>query len=228
MLAFNGASIEAAAQALVRTCDLSADCVERLRALEIATERYPAGAVIGPTEEPPHLTWILDGWACEARDLTHGRRQIFSFVVPGEVVRPPDAGWGRTLRALTVVECVQANELLARTGACDDLLAALMRSTALAGARRYEHLSRLAGRHAASRMASLLIELHDRLDVMGLVEGGAFALPLRHEDFADALGLSAAHVTRCMGVLRERGLLNLQFKRVSGFDRAGLEKVCAS
>jgi CRP-like cAMP-binding protein len=231
MLAFNrasSASMRAAASALARTCEIEPSWVQGFAEVELAGQRYAAGDLIGPPQDPPPLVWILDGWACEARELTHERRQIFSFALPGEVVRPPSPGSGRTLRALTVVECVPASELLARIAGDQDLVGAVSRSADLADARRYEHLVRLAGRSATARMASLLIELHDRLEAAGLAENGAFALPLRHEEFADALGLSAAHVTRCLGVLRDQSLLNLQFRRVTGFDRAGLETVCAA
>jgi CRP-like cAMP-binding protein len=169
---------------------------------------------------------VLDGWACESRDLADGRRQIFSFAVPGDVVRPPDPETARTLRALTAFECVEVGELLAQSTEPEPLLRAVHDAAALANARKYEHLSRLAWRSAVSRMASLLIELHDRLEAVGLVRSAEFALPVRHEDLADALGLSPAHVTRCLGTLRDQGLLTFQFRRVSGFDRDGLTRFC--
>jgi hypothetical protein len=50
---------------------------------------------------------------------------------------------------------------------------------------------------------------------------------LRHEDLADALGLSPVHVTRCLRILRLRGAMTMKFRRVEGFDRGQLEKLCA-
>jgi CRP-like cAMP-binding protein len=226
MLAMNGTSIQRATAGLVRTCDLEPSYAERICELDLTTEHYPSGAEIGAAGEPPYLKWILDGWACEARELADGRRQIFSFAIPGDVVRPPETAGARAVRALTAVECVDVGDMLAHAGESETVLAAILRSSALANARKYEHLSRLAWRSAVSRMASLLIELHDRLDAVGLVRSGEFALPLRHEELADALGLSSVHVTRCLGTLREQGLATLQFRRVTGFDRDGLRKLC--
>ena len=226
MLAMNGRSIERATAGLVRTCDLEPSYARGICELDLTTEHYPGGAEIGAAGEPPHLKWILDGWACEARELADGRRQIFSFAIPGDVVRPPEVAVGRMVRALTAVECVDVGEMLANAGGAETVLAAILRSAGLANARKYEHLSRLAWRSAVARMASLLIELHDRLEGVGLVRSGEFALPLRHEELADALGLSSVHVTRCLGTLREQGLVTLQFRRITGFNREGLGKLC--
>ena len=226
MLAQEGrilSSIERAAAALVRDCDLEPEWASEICKLDPPTELYPAGHELGPSGHRPHVKWILDGWACEARHLADGRRQIFSFVVPGEVARPPEGVAARTVQTLTAVECIDLTELAAQSVLGETVLQAITRSAALAHARRYEQLARLACRSALCRTASLLVELHGRLEAAGLTKDGEFALPLRHEELADALGLSTAHVTRCLATLRARGLLTMQFRRVSGFDRAGLE-----
>jgi CRP-like cAMP-binding protein len=226
MLAFKGgflSSMERAAAALVRICELEADWAAEICALDPPIERYPAGRELSSAHRPPHLKWILDGWACEARHLPDGRRQIFSFVVSGDVVRPQDFTSARLVQTLTAVECVDLADVVAQGALGEKVFDAIARAAAVANARRYEQLARLACRSAVSRMASLLVELHDRLEAAGLVKDGEFALPLRHEELADALGLSKVHVTRCLAALKAQGLLTMQFRRVSGFDRAGLE-----
>jgi CRP-like cAMP-binding protein len=226
MLAFEGrtpSAMERAAAALTCACDLEPDWATEICRLDPPTEFYPAGHELGPPARRPHVKWVLDGWACEARHLADGRRQIFSFVMSGDVVRPPAGAVTRTVRTLTALECVDLTELADRGAFGERVLNAITRSAALANARRYEQLTRLACRSALCRTASLLVELHGRLEAAGLAKDGEFALPLRHEELADALGLSTAHVTRCLAGLRARGLLTMQFRRVSGFDRAGLE-----
>lgn len=215
-----GGTLERAAHGLVRTCELPD--AARLCELDFTIRRFSAGGLIGRPGAPPHPLWVLDGWACSACVLPDGRRQIVAFAVPGDVVQPPALrpGWG--LRSLTILEAVDFADLTAPASAQDTLRAAARRSAALALTRRYDHMIRLASRSPLSRIASLMIELHDRLDAVGLVRAGEFALPLRHEEFADALGLSTVHVTRCLRIFRERGLFTLRFRRVQGFDRAGL------
>jgi CRP-like cAMP-binding protein len=217
---------------LVRAGDLEPRSVEGLFALDLDVERYPSGAVIGEatastTGEAPPMKWLLEGWACEARILASGQRQIFSFAIPGDVIELPASPVSRAVVAVTAVECVDVADLLTRPVVhADDVLDAMARAVALASARRYEHLSRLGRRSAIVRLASLLVELHDRLDLVGMVRAEEFALPLRHEELADALGLTPVHITRCLKTLRQRGLMTMKFRRVTGFRRAELEKLC--
>lgn len=216
---------------LVRAGDLEPRSTEALFALNLDVERYRPGAVIGSAGAgaigaAPPMKWLLEGWLCEARVLPDGQRQIFSFAIPGDVVELPLSPRSREVVALTAVECIDVADLLTRAIHADDVLDAMLRAAALATARRYEHLSRLGRRSALVRLASLLVELHDRLDQVGMVKGDEFALPLRHEELADALGLSPVHITRCLKALREKGLMTMKFRRVSGFDRAELETLC--
>lgn len=233
MLALNSPLTRPMARAitgLARAGALEPWSAEQLIALDVGVERYPPGAVIGPaidgTREVPHMKWLLDGWVCEARVLADGQRQIFSFGIPGDVVELPTSPHSRVVVALTAVDCVDAAEVLLRAADPRDVLEAMLRSADLAVARRYEHLARLGRRSALARLASQLVELHDRLALVGMVRGGEFALPLRHEELADALGLTPVHVTRCLKTLRQRGLMAMKFRRVSGFDRGGVEKLC--
>lgn len=233
MLALDGQVTRPMARAisgLVRAGDLEPRSAEGLFALDLETERYSPGAVIGggagAVGEPLAMKWLLDGWACEARILPGGQRQIFSFAIPGDVIELPHSPFSRAVVAVTAVECVDVTDLLTHPGVhADDLQDAMSRAVALATARRYEHLSRLGRRSAVVRLASLLVELHDRLAQIGMVRGDEFALPLRHEELADALGLSPVHITRCLKALREKGLMTMKFRRVTGFDRAELEKL---
>lgn len=217
---------------LVRAGDLEPRSVEGLFALDLDIERYLPGSVVGgasasTTGEAPSMKWLLDGWACEARVLASGERQIFSFAIPGDVIELPLSPLSRAVVAVTAVECVDVADLLTRPVVdADDVLDAMSRAVALASARRYEHLSRLGRRSAVVRLASLLVELHDRLDQVGMVRGEEFALPLRHEDLADALGLSPVHITRCLKTLRQKGLMTMKFRRVTGFRRAPMEQLC--
>lgn len=190
--------------------------------------RYRAASPISPTSSAPGLVWIVDGWCCEFRALFDGRRQIFSFAIPGDMVRVDPAA-DRTFAALTAVECVDVAQILG----CgleperSALLTPLLRAVVADGERRYDHLSRLSRRAAISRTAHLLVELHDRLDDVGLVTGDAFPLPLTQEHIADALGLSPAQVNRSLRSLREVGAATLRFGRATGFDRERLSAFAA-
>jgi len=220
--------IQRAASGLVRAHELAPPLAGRVCELVGSTERYAPAAVLAAAAPGTGLKWIVSGWACEARVLGDGRRQIFSFAVPGDVVRPANSHQLRTLFAITAVECVDVVETLARASEREkvDILAAMNRAFFQNAERRYEHISRLGRRSALHRTAHLLMELHDRLDQVGMVDGEAFALPLTQEDMADALGLSVVHVNRSLRTLRESGLATLRYGRVTQFERDRLQEIC--
>jgi CRP-like cAMP-binding protein len=217
---------EHALAGLVSVSGLSVLSVETFRRLIGPIERYPAGAVLSSISPTPRLKWMLSGWVCEMRVLPDGRRQIFSFSIPGDVVlsRPVNASSPCSVVALTAVECVDVVQTLARAKDSDraELWRAMYLALTVAEERRYEEIIRLGRRSAVQRLADLLIELHDRLDRVGLVQNGSFSLPITQEHIADVLGLSVVHVNRSLKTLRLKNLATFRFGRVSGFDRAGL------
>lgn len=217
---------------LVRTCGLSSAAAATLRGLVGPVERYPPGAVISSISPTPRLKWIVSGWSCEMRVLPDGRRQIFSFSLPGDPVlaRPSGAANPCAVVALTSVECVDVAQTLARAKEGDrfEISRAMNHALNLAQERRYDDIIRLGRRSALQRLADLLLELHDRLAEIGMVDERGFHLPLTQEHLADALGLSVVHVNRSLKTLRLDGLATFRFGRVSHIDRPGLAELCHS
>jgi CRP-like cAMP-binding protein len=160
----------------------------------------------------PHI--ILEGWACQMRPQPKRRRQIFGFFVPGDVIGSfwptPEVRFYRVL-ALTRVYTVPASLLL--TKGADGVLIhhALIEAAQIAehNAQRwmFSHMERLGGRDAYRALAHLLLEFNDRLEVMGLAEGGRFALPIGQRVLAEALGLSLAHTNLTFRRMTSDGLL---------------------
>ncbi|WP_165842845.1 Crp/Fnr family transcriptional regulator [Phenylobacterium deserti] len=219
-------ALERAIVGLRRSGGLEAAAAEALRAISGPIERYPAARAVSPVAGEPRTKWMLSGWACEMRVLPDGRRQIYSFALPGDVVlsRPVNVSGPCSLVALTPIECVDVAHLLsrARKPDRDEISKAMNRALHEMQERRYEAIVRLGRRSAVQRVADLLLELHDRLSDVGLVSDDGFRLPLTQEHFADALGLSVVHVNRSLRTLRLNKLVNFRFGRASGFDRAGL------
>ena len=74
-----------------------------LLGLTTTRERWPAEAEIQPQGEPIHKPRVLlSGWACRQRTLSSGRRQIFDFLVPGDLIGACPTGalwrWSRPWR----------------------------------------------------------------------------------------------------------------------------------
>lgn len=219
-------SMDRAIMGLTRLCGLQEEGARVLRSFVAPTERYPAARLINTVASAPRPKLILSGWACELRALEDGRRQIFWFALPGDVVlsRPANAANPCALLALTTVECIDVVRTLSRATepGRHDLSRAINQALQLAHERRYEQAIRLGLRSADKRVADLLLELHDRLKNLDLVENGAFPIALSQEHLADALGLSTVHVNRRLRTLRTKKLATVRFGRVSGFNREGL------
>jgi CRP-like cAMP-binding protein len=133
--------------------------------------------------------------------------------------RPINAPTPCSVVALTNVECIDVAQTLARAKEPDriEISRAMNHALHLAQERRYEDIIRLGRRSALQRLADLLLELHDRLAEIGMVDERGFYLPLTQEHLADALGLSVVHVNRSLKTLR-----------VSHIDRPRLAELCRS
>lgn len=187
-----------------------------LRSLGDRRERHAPGAeliVEGGSADLPRF--VLAGWAACQRVLSDGRRQIFRFILPGDIlgapgVHGPIAPW--SIVSLTSMELVPAEAALAqaRSGDAPALARAFARSRALDDQLLLDNMVRLGQQTAYERVAHLLLELQRRLRVAGLGDAQRFPLPLTQEILADALGLSVVHVNRTLQQLRKDRLIELR------------------
>jgi CRP-like cAMP-binding protein len=173
-----------------------------------AVERIPAGACIAADPESrKRQIVVVSGWIAETRILPDGRRQIFAFLLAGDVASVSGASdmGNRAFVALTNVEIADAAAIATSDRASASIADAIRRGEE----RLFDHIVRIGRLTAKERVLHLLLELHDRLEVIGLVKAGAFRLPLTQEMFADALGLSVVHINRTLQQLRREGMLTL-------------------
>ena len=170
-------------------------------------ELYGEGAGLRPRV-------LLSGWACRMRMLPDGRRQIFSFLLPGDSIGVSRAAplALTTCIALTRVETADAT-LLRDAAAADGatgLGLACTRAAGLEDAQLLDHVMRLGRQTALERTAHMFLELRQRLAAAGLADGARFPLPLTQEVLADALGLSIVHVNRTLQQLRREKLIEMK------------------
>jgi CRP-like cAMP-binding protein len=88
-----------------------------------------------------------------------------------------------------------------------------------------EHLVDVGRRSAIERVAHCLLELHQRLLLVGLASENEFEYPLTQYDLADALGLSPIHVNRVLRQLRQKDLLTMKSHRAFVHNLAGLTRL---
>jgi CRP-like cAMP-binding protein len=184
-----------------------------LRSAAGEADVHPPGADLVREGEPlnrPRL--LLDGWAARQRCLSDGRRQIFGFVLPGDV-------FGISPRR----HALAPSGIVCLTGAVVagvPLLAEAMREESQRPLSQFvwgaissqeicalDQIVRLGRQTAYERMLHLLLEFYSRLKQVGLVSGTAFSMPLTQEVVADALGLSVVHTNRTLQQLRRERLI---------------------
>lgn len=185
-------------------------------------------------ETPTAIYTIKSGWACRAVHFSDGRRQIVSFLLPGDAVNT-EAMWQRrleadvTTRALTEVtlcafEPAAMHDMISASDEQRFALASFQRRTQAMSERRLVDIGK---RRAVARVARLVLDLESVLRERRLCSGDVVDFPLRQEDVADALGLTAAHVNRTLVGLRRDGVFELRQGKAHFHDRAELERIGA-
>ena len=184
---------------------------------ELEARRRPVAAgtdLVHERQRDHHAFILLEGWACAYKIVPDGGRQVIDFPVPGDLMglrsllmRTSD----HSFSALTdvVVAEVRPRQMLEGFRSQPRLAAAILWAASRDEAMVVEHLVGIGRRSALVRTAHLLIELGQRLQLVGLGSEAGYACPLSQYDLADALGLTAIHVNRVLRQLRERRLADL-------------------
>ena len=175
-----------------------------------------------------HRVYILEeGWASCYKLLADGGRQIITFSLPGDcmglrsvLLRTSDHSFATITDA--VVSDVSAQRIISLFQDQPRLGAAVLWAASRDEAMTVEHLVNIGRRSAIDGMAHLMLELWERLQLVGRAEPIGFDCPLNQNALADALGLSIIHVNRVLRQLRERGLMTFSGHRVVIHDLAGL------
>jgi CRP-like cAMP-binding protein len=178
-----------------------------------------------------HKAFIMhSGWARCYKHLSEGGRQIISFPLPGDVVGlgsilSPTSDQSCSVLTDAVVSSVDAKNMAGLFDKLPRLAAAILWSASRDGAKIIDHLVDVGRRSAVERVAHFLLELGERLQLVGLASETEYECPLTQYDLADALGLSPIHVNRVLRRLREQELLTMKSRRVIVHNRARLNKL---
>jgi CRP-like cAMP-binding protein len=193
--------------------EISPDEELTLQALMAESEDIPARKTVVRRGEPLNRSiLLLDGLMCRYKDLRSGRRQITAIHVPGDFLDLH----GFTLKQLDhdVMSLSPARVLYAPhdrltrlTETDPHLTRMLWFSTNLDAAMHREWELTLGQRHGSERAAHLLCELHARLEIVGLLSGTEFKLPINQTELGECIGLTVVHTNRVLRELREKGLV---------------------
>jgi len=202
--------------------------------LTASAHTIPARRIIlHPAERSDFVTMICGGWAATSMALPDGRRQILSFLLPGDIVEASslfEPSSNRLVESIT--------EVTYRNFRRSDLKAAVMDH-----ARSREKLMRawidektetdqlvldLGRRTAAERIARLLLSLVDRAAKRDLVQDETMDFPLRQHHIADASGLTPVHVNKVLAQFRRSKLLEISDRLLTILDRTALRRIAST
>lgn len=192
---------------------------------------YPAGArIIAEGEPDPPLYTVTSGWAMRFKSLQDGRRQILSFVMPGDVIGFQAQFFDSavtSIEAITEVSlCVIPHDDISRLHETHPEIA--LRFAALTADQKRvmeEQLLSLGQRTAPERVAALILDLYGRAEAREMVRDGSMPFPLTQQHIADALGISLVHANRTLTRLQRDRLFRIRGRRLQMLDAPALEKM---
>ena len=181
-------------------------------------------------ELPRQIYTLYSGWAFQFHLLPDGRRQIFSFLLPGDFI---------CVEGLINLPSNYSVQSLTRVQLCafntSQLAHAFHESADLRdriNEHFYDEVSLLTGRlidigrrTATERIVRLILEIEARVKTRGLLSNRTIPFPLRQTHIADALGLTAVHVNRTINALRREGLITFQRGAMVIENRSALEEI---
>ncbi len=193
---------------------LSVDDEHFLRSIEGPLEEISRGREL-TQEGRPALSprFLISGWACRFRLLGDGRRQILSFILPGDgigICKRPHPIALANVSTLTPCMTLHTGPHLSggwKLEGNPGLENAFRVAESLDEVHLLNHAVRLGRQTALERLSHLLLELHWRLEQVGMTDGWQYSVPLTQEVLADATGLSIVHVNRTVQQLRRDHLI---------------------
>jgi CRP/FNR family transcriptional regulator len=189
----------------------------------------PGECITRRHEVSQRILIVCGGWVFRHFELPDERRQILRFLLPGDPVSigPIAEKTHYSTTALTKVQLssFDRQDLIARCMASREFRDALTRA-GVEEIRSANELSVILGQFSAEqRIAYLFLDLTRRIAQRAVIRDHRYALPLRQQHIADAVGLTAVHVSRVLGAFRERRICDLSEGMLSVLNPAELGRI---
>jgi CRP-like cAMP-binding protein len=193
----------------------STEELKTIESFRVGTRRVPAGGAIVEEHRPSaQLFTLYSGWAFRYKTLSDGRRQILSFLLPGDFIGLQDEfadGQTHGVEAVTdATLCAFSRERLwelfhAQPKLGYDITWLAAREEKMVD----DNLVTAGRRNASERVAMLLMHLYRRAERVGMMRDGWVEFPFNQQHLADALGLSLVHTNKTLRKLQALGLYKL-------------------
>ena len=167
--------------------------------------------------------FLVDGWVASSMVLAGGERQILKLHLPGDMLGSTSMCLDEAIDTLTALTPVTVRKTpLAPLGqliATNSRIAMFMLLSAQK--ERVALMDLLASNSRTSpiaRLAFLLLNLHQRLSIVGQARSDEFEIAISQEQLADIVGLTPVHVNRVLRQMTDDGLIERHKRRVRIVD----------
>lgn len=212
---------------------LSKEAGDEMQPLPVASTLHTIPArrlILHPKEWSEFVPIVCSGWAMSSIALPDGRRQIISFLLPGDIVSigsliAPLSG--HTVEAITEVTYrkFKRDEIKELLFGRSDLLERLFKLWNEAKTRSDQLALDLGRRRADERIARLILRLSEKVARRSTVRTQTFDFPLRQRHIADATGLTPVHVSKILGELQRAGMIEIGGRTLTILNAAELQRV---
>ncbi|WKA25894.1 Crp/Fnr family transcriptional regulator [Bradyrhizobium roseum] len=205
--------------------------IAAIRALPINVRHWEPGRTIAADgSRPSECVLVIEGFCVRAKTTVTGQRQILSIHIPGEIPDLQSLHLHRMDHDLvamvpSTLGFIAHTSLRAMTRANPNLAEVFWRDTLIDAAIFREWIVNVGQRPAASRLAHTVVELRQRLAVIGREAGDTFDMPLTQEQISEALGITPVHANRIIRQLRDDGIVDISRGRVTVLDEAKLAEL---
>jgi CRP-like cAMP-binding protein len=193
--------------------------------------RVPAGRQIATRNQVSEDVFVLcGGWGFRFFQLPNGRRKILNFLLPRDLFSATSVFEERfhfSVEALTEIQIsgMRRAEIQARLAVNLGILTALAKSFVAETQAADEMQTALGQRSAEERIGYLFLHLIPRIAARSVIREQRYPFPLRQQHIADAVGLTPVHVSRVLGLFRERGIVELSEGVMRVSNLAELERI---
>ncbi|MER8403090.1 Crp/Fnr family transcriptional regulator [Mesorhizobium sp. M1348] len=186
----------------------------------------PHSVICRQDDDNSEIFIVKSGWAILYQGLLDGERQIIDTPLRGDIVgfRGADGPRLASLAAITelAVYEISSKELVEAILSDGRLGKKIASSVARLNAILAEHLMNTGRRNAMRRTAHFLLELEERLSMVGLSAHGRYDCSLTQNELADILGMTTVHVNRTLRELRKADLVSFKSGHVEVINRKKL------
>ncbi|MDR7035830.1 MULTISPECIES: Crp/Fnr family transcriptional regulator [Methylobacterium] len=208
----------------IKKLELRAQLSDRdRRALEQATAKVVQvdahRDLISQGDAPEHAFIVLDGFACRYKLLPDGGRSIVAYLIPGDGCDLHASILNQMVHSIgTLTPCrvaaIPYRTIKALAAYHPNIYQALWWSVLVDEAILQEWLVGVGRRSADKQVAHFLCEMMVRLEVVGIIQGNSYNLPITQSELADTAGISHVHVNRVLQNLRHAGLIDQKWRKL--------------